>query len=89
LHYDASLSAQYHGFGTEHPPAAASVSQGLRDDFESQNPFRMLNLSARKTLVLLYFVIQEKAKTLKQKPCFTSLSASLYYSYISNQSQSF
>lgn len=58
-------------------------------DFESQNGFRLLNFFARRMLVLLYFVIWEKAKTLKQNPCFASLSDFLYYSYISNQSQSF
>lgn len=58
-------------------------------DFESQNTLRLLNLFARRMLILLYFVIWEKAKTWKQNPFFTSLSDFLYYSYISNQSQSF
>lgn len=58
-------------------------------DFESQNAFRLLNLFARRMLILLYYLIWEKAKTWKQTPCFISLSDFLYYSYISNQSQSF
>lgn len=58
-------------------------------DLESQNAFQMLNLFARRMLILLHFIIWEKAKTLKQNPCFTSLSDFLYYSYISNQWQSF
>lgn len=40
-------------------------------------------------LILLYFVMREKVKPLKQKLCFSSLSDFLYYGYNSNQSQSF
>lgn len=37
-------------------------------DFENQNACRLLNLFARRMLILLYFITWGKAKTLKQKP---------------------